>query len=112
MEWVIIEMNECFFVGIFSEALGSEAVLFGDFWWCIERGSVGTRDGEDCLCLFISLSTQSRINLLHYTTLLDTIHSPGKKEKEKQEIKKHCKSKRDLPVCMPHRCWVSYMHSN
>lgn len=33
-----------FVVEIFSEALGSEAVFFGEFfWWCIERGSVGTR---------------------------------------------------------------------
>lgn len=32
MELVIIEMNECFLVvEIFSEALGSEAVIFGDF---------------------------------------------------------------------------------
>lgn len=64
MEWVIIEMNECFVVEIFSEALGSEAVFFGDFSWCIES-SVGTRDGEDNDCLFISLSLslspQSRI---------------------------------------------------
>lgn len=37
MELVIIEMNECFVVEIFSEALGSEAVFFGDFWWCRER---------------------------------------------------------------------------
>lgn len=59
-----------FVVEIFSEALGSEAVFFWDFfWWCIES-SVGTRDGEDCLSLHLSLSTQSRINLLHYTTLL------------------------------------------
>lgn len=42
LELVIIEMNECFVVEIFSEALGSEAVIFGDFWWCIES-SVGTR---------------------------------------------------------------------
>lgn len=42
MELVIIEMNECFVVEIFSEALGSEAVIFGDFWWSIES-SVGTR---------------------------------------------------------------------
>lgn len=62
-------MNECFVVEIFSEALGSEAVIFGDFL-VVCRGSVGTRGGEDCLCLFISLFTQSRINLLHYTTLL------------------------------------------
>lgn len=62
-------MNECSVVEIFSEALGSEAVFFGDFWWSIES-FVGTRDGEDCLSLHLSLSTQSRINLLHYTTLL------------------------------------------
>lgn len=31
LELVIIEMNECFVVEIFSEALGSEAVFFGDF---------------------------------------------------------------------------------
>lgn len=31
MELVIIEMNECFVVEIFSEALGSEAVFFWDF---------------------------------------------------------------------------------
>lgn len=68
MEWVIIEMNECFFVGIFSEALGSEAVLFGDFWWCIES-SAGTRDGEDSLSLSVSLSLHSR-ELIYYTTLL------------------------------------------
>lgn len=59
LELVIIEMNECFVVEIFSEALGSEAVFFwGFFWWCIES-SVGTRDGEDCLS--VSLFTQSRI---------------------------------------------------
>lgn len=55
-------MNECFVVEIFSEALGSEAVFFGEFWWSIES-SVGTRDGENCLfiSLSLSLSPQSRI---------------------------------------------------
>lgn len=49
-------MNECCVVEIFSEALGSEAVLFGIFWWCIES-SVGTRDGEDSLSLSLSFHT-------------------------------------------------------
>lgn len=57
-----------FVVEIFSEALGSEAVIFGDSWWSIES-SVGTRDGEDCLCLFISLFLHSR-ELIYDTTLL------------------------------------------
>lgn len=67
LELVIIEMNECFVVEIFSEALGSGAVFFGEFfWWCIEAPSV--LEMERIVCLFISLFPHSR-EFNYYTTL-------------------------------------------
>lgn len=66
MESVIIEMNECFVVEIFSEALGSEAVICGDFLVvCREREAPSVLEVER----IVSLSFHSR-ELIYYTTLL------------------------------------------
>lgn len=76
MELVIIEMNECFVVEIFSEALGSEAVFFWDFLVVYRE----LRRYERSLSLSVSLYTvENLITTLHYSPEVGTIHSPRKK---------------------------------
>lgn len=50
-------MNECFVVEIFSEALGSEAVIFGEFWWSTEAPSVVEVERIVSLALCLSFHT-------------------------------------------------------
>lgn len=76
-------MNECFVVEIFSEALGSEAVFFGDFWWCIEASSV--LEMERILSLSVFLYTVENLITLHYSPEVGTVHSPLKRKRKNKK---------------------------